>query len=139
VADIQFPNTLFGPGSFEALVKDNDGAPSTVLEAGKNFTIETKWEIDELSALLLGGRWTVTAYVESIGQGQERAIATLPVLLNGGRNYAAILTVPANTLPNNPAPPRSGVYKLVTVLTHDNFGTITNVAAVVEGPMLRIG
>ncbi|MFI5889594.1 hypothetical protein ACIA5D_05680 [Actinoplanes sp. NPDC051513] len=139
MAAIQFPNQLFGPGKFQAVVKDNNGAPSTVLEASKDFTVETEWRIDELSALLLGGKWTVTAYVESIGQGPERAIAAVQVLLNGGRDYAAVATVKAGTLPDNPAPPRSGVYKLVTVLTHDNFGKITNVAAVVEGPILRIG
>jgi hypothetical protein len=31
------------------------------------------------------------------------------------------------------------VYKLVTVLTHRNPGKISNVAAVAEGPTLRIG
>ena len=38
-----------------------------------------------------------------------------------------------------PAPPDSGVYKLVTVLTHRNFGSVSDVSAVEEGPFLRIG
>jgi hypothetical protein len=139
MSNIQFPNTLFGPATFDAVVKDNDGFPSTVLEASADFLIETEWEIVALAALLLGGRWTVTAYVESLGPGREQAIATASVPLNGGRNYNAVLRVLANTLPDNPPPPSSGVYKVVTVLTHDNFGKITNVAAVVDGPVLRIG
>jgi hypothetical protein len=140
MADIQFPNQLFGPGTFTAVVLDNNGAPSGVLEAGDPFTIETKWSIGLLAALLLGGQWEVAAYVESIGAGPEQQVgATVVVPLNGGQNYAATITVPANTLPNDPSPPASGVYKLVTVLIHRNFNKVSNVAAVAEGPILRIG
>jgi hypothetical protein len=141
VTNIQFPNQLFGPGTFSATVKDNNGAPSTVLEAGDPFTIDTEWEIGALAALLLGGRWEVAAYVESIGLGDEKQIGTTQVVLLDGRTtpYTATITVPAGTLPNNPAPPYSGVYKLVTVLIHRNFTKVTNVAAIVEGPVVRIG
>jgi hypothetical protein len=140
MADIQFPNVLFGPGTFDAVVLDNNGAPSTVLDAGSPFTIRTNWTIDPLAALLLGGEWQVTAYVESIGPGPEQQVGpTVTVALNGGTTYNADLVVPANTLPNPPVPPDSGTYKLVTLLTHSNFGAVSDVAAVVEGPILRIG
>lgn len=139
MTDIQFPNTNLGPGVINAVVKDNDGFPATVLDAGKDFTIEADWQIDALSALLLGGDWEVTAYVESIGPGFEDRVGGTRTPLNGGQNYAAVITVPKNTLPDNPAPPVSGAYKLVTVLTHLNFGKITDVSAIVEGPVLRIG
>jgi hypothetical protein len=92
-----------------------------------------------VSATLLGGQWEVSVYVESIGPGPEKLVGTSTVLLNGGQTYNTTVTVTAGTLPDNPGPPESGVYKLVTVLTHRNFGNITNVAAVVEGPVLRIG
>ena len=139
MADIQFPNQLF-TGTLDAQVLDNNGAPSSVLEAGQDFTIRARWRIDAVAALLLGGQWELAAYVESIGIGPEQQVGpTEVVALNGGRNYSASITVPANTLPNNPQPPNAGVYKLVTVLTHRNFGLVSNVAAVVEGPILRIG
>jgi hypothetical protein len=141
VTNIQFPNQLFGPGTFSATVKDNNGAPSTVLEAGATFTIDAEWEIDALAALLLGGQWEVAAYVESIGPGAEQQVGSTEIVLLDGRTtpYTATITVPAGTLPNDPAPPEPGVYKLVTVLTHRNFNKVTNVAAIVEGPMVRIG
>lgn len=140
MADIQFPNTLLGPGQLLATVNDNNGNPTTVLDAGQQFTIDAIWSIDPVSALLMGGRWEIAAYVESIGPGPEQQVGgTVLVPLNGGQAYAATVTVPPNTLPNNPAPPNSGVYKLVTVLTHRNFGQVSDVAAVVEGPILRIG
>jgi hypothetical protein len=47
MSNIQFPNTLLGPGAFSAAVKDNNGDPATVLEAGLDFTVETEWEIDD--------------------------------------------------------------------------------------------
>lgn len=138
MAQIQFPNRLFGFGDFHAEVQDNSGAPTSVLEAGVPFRVETKWEIPPLAALLLGGVWTVTTYAESIGPGPEIRIGSDTVPLNGGTSYSTTVTVPANTLPNNPNPPTSGVYKLVTVLTHRNFGRTSDVAAIVDGPTARI-
>ena len=138
MADIQFPNQFFGPGSFEAEVQDNNGNPTSVLEAGAEFKVKTKWAIGALAALLLGGEWVVTVYVESIGPGPERRIGTDTVPLNGSANYSTIVVVPPNSVTNNPNPPVSGVYKLVTVLTHRNFGQISDVAAIAEGPLVRI-
>lgn len=142
MADIQFPNVLFGPGTATIVVNDNNGAPATVLEAADPFTINVSWNVDALFALLTGGQWEVAAYVEGIGgvAPEQQVGNTETVLLNGGQNYAATITVAGGTLPNNPAPPNSGVYKLVVVLIHRNFGVVSNVAAVIEaGSLLRIG
>lgn len=139
MAQIQFPNVLLGPGGFDAQIVDNNGAPSSVLEAGAQFTIDCSWSISPLAALLLGGQWQLAAYVESIGPGPEQEIgAAVTVPLDGSSAYAATIVVPANTLPNNPAPPMSGTYKVVMLLTHRNFGNVTDVAGVVEGPIVRI-
>lgn len=139
MADIQFPNALFGPGTFTATVLDNNGSPSSVLDAGQQFTIRTAWSIDALSAQHLGGDWQVAAYVEAIGPGAEQQVGpTQTVPLNGGTNYATDVVVAAGDLPNNLGPGQSGTYKLVTLLTHRNFGVVTDVAAVAEGPILRI-
>lgn len=142
MADIQFPNVLFGPGTATIAVNDNNGAPASVLEASAQFTIDVSWNIDALAALLLGGQWEVAAYVEGIGgvAPEQQVGGTETVLLNGGLAYATTITVPGGTLPNDPAPPNSGVYKLVVVLIHRNFGLVSNVAAVIEAPaLLRIG
>jgi hypothetical protein len=139
MADMQFPNVLFGPGTFNAAVIDNNGAPSAVLEAAAPFTIQCSWTISALAALLLGGEWQLAAYVESMGPGPEQQVgATVDVALTGATSYSANITVPANTLPDDVGPGQSGTYKLVTLLTHRNFGNVTDVAAVVEGPILRI-
>ena len=52
---------------------------------------------------------------------------------------AKVIVVSAGTLPDNPAPPFSGAYKVVVLLTHRNFGATTDVVGIVEGPVLRIG
>ena len=78
--------------------------------------------------------------MESIGPGPEAQVGpTVTVPLNGGTTFSADIVVGANSLPNNPAPPDSGVYKVATVLTHRNFGATTDIVGVVEGPVLRIG
>jgi hypothetical protein len=138
MSDIQFPNALLGPGNFFAEVQDNNGSPTEVLEAGRPIRVQTHWRISPLAALLLGGQWTVTVYVESIGPGPEQRVGSETRAVNGGQNYDALVTVPPNTLPNDPPQTTSGVYKVVTVLTHRNFGRPSNVAAVVEGPVIRI-
>ena len=140
MTDIQFPNVLLGPGTVTADVLDNNGAPATVLEAAQPFTVHAEWDISPLAALLLGGEWQLAAYVESIGAGPEQQIGpTVTVPLTGATSYSADIIVPAGTLPDNPAPPASGVYKTITVLTHRNFGATTDVVGLVEGPVLRIG
>ncbi len=58
--------------------------------------------------------------------------------LNGGTTYSTDIVVAAGTLPNNLPAGQSGTYKLVTLLTHVNFGAVSDVAAVAEGPILRI-
>jgi hypothetical protein len=139
MSDIQFPNALLGPGNFFAEVQDNNGSPTDVLEATRPIRVQTNWRISPLAALLLGGQWTVTVYVESIGPGPEQSVGSATIAVNGGQNYDALVVVPANTLPNEPSATTSGVYKIVTVLTHRNFGKTSNVAAIVEGPVVRIG
>lgn len=138
MANIQFP--ALGAGTFTATVLDNNASASTVLEASKAIRIEVVWTIDDESARVLGGQWEVAAYVESIGPGPERQIGpTRVVTLDGRKNYGTTIVVPPNTLPDNPAPPNSGLYKVATVLLLRNFGKITDVAAIDESPMVRIG
>jgi hypothetical protein len=139
MADIQFPNVLLGPGTFDAQILDTNGAPSTVLEASQPFTIHCDWSISALAALLLGGEWQVAAYVEAIGPGPEQEVGEVDLPLTGATNYSADIVVAANTLPDNPAPPFSGAYKVVVLLTRRNFGRVSDVAGVVDGPVVRIG
>jgi hypothetical protein len=139
MTNIQFPNVLFGPGTFTATVLDNNGNPSNVLDAAQEFRIEVEAILDPLSASLLGGDLEFAAYVESIGPGREQQVGpTRTVTLTGATNYPDVIVVPASTLPNNLGPGESGAYKLVTLMTHRQFGAVTDVAAVVEGPILRI-
>jgi hypothetical protein len=87
MADIQFPT---GNGTLSVTVKDNNGAPSSVLEADQDFTIDAKWSIDKYSAAALGGKWELAAYVESIGAGPEKQIGkTVVVPLNGAGGLTA--------------------------------------------------
>src|SRR4030095_11092967 len=113
MAGIQFPS---GSGTLNVTVRDNNGAPSSVLEADTDFTIDAKWSIDKYSAAALGGRWELAAYVESIGQGPEQQVGKTEIVnLNGGTSYSATIKVPAGTLPDDPQPPRAGALTLVKV------------------------
>jgi hypothetical protein len=143
-SEIQFPATLPGSTSFDAWAVDNNGAPGNVLEARLPFTIEVKWSVSPAIALILGGDWEVKAYAEALGPGPELQLgATVIVPVNGGTQYSAVITVPPGTLPDLdptlPNPPTSGAYKIVVLLSHRNFGSYTDVSAIVELPVVRIG
>ena len=130
---IQFPNAFF-TGDMAATVLDNNGTPSNVLESSQPFTINVTWDYNTFG--LLGGQWLVQAFAESIGPGPELAIGNAgPVAATPDGAKATAINVGANTLPPN----NSGVYKIVIVLTHENpAGTHTNVAALSEGPLVKM-
>lgn len=142
MAGIQYPNPFFDPGTFNATVVDNNGQPSTVLDAGQPFTIRTQTDLGAVAALFLGGTLQYAAYAESIGPGVEKQIGqTVNFAMNGTQviNTDIVVTPGALGLPNNLGPGQSGAYKLVVLLTHRSVNnSVTDVAAVVDGPVLRI-
>jgi hypothetical protein len=130
-------------GSFTAVVKDNNGDPTTVLDANQDFVITCEWDINTALALVLEGTFELAAYAEAIGQGLEQRIGFLSVpVVIGQQIYPPVdMVVAAGTLPDQTALglDDSGVYKLITVLTHRNTaGTVSDVVAVEEGPFARI-
>jgi hypothetical protein len=139
MTNIQFPALAFPPGTFNAQLLDNNGNPSTVLEASLPITITATWDIDKEAARLLGGAWNIAAYADTVGPGTDLELGETTVAVDGGTSYSATITVPPNKVADNPPPPASGAYKVVVVLTHRNFGQISDVAAVVEFPVVRIG
>jgi hypothetical protein len=141
VTDIQFADPTFAPSTFDAEVLDNNGAPKTVLDAGTDFIIRTRMDLSDDARLVLGGKFQVAAYVESIGPGPEQQVGPTVTHVNNGTTPVVLdILVGGGTLPNNPPPGQSGAYKVVTLLTHlDNAGNVDDVAAVAEGPVVRIG
>ena len=142
MADIQFPQTrLFAPCTFVAVVNDNNGDPSNVLDAGMDFTIRTTTDLsDDAANRSWAARSSTAAYVESIGPApSSRSAPPCPGRTTAPRPFDVDIVVKADTLPNNLPPGHSGAYKLVVLLTHrDNAGRVGDVAAIVDGPVLRI-
>lgn len=138
-----FPNPLTAGGKFEATVNDNAGLPTNVIEASLVFTVDCKWDIDAITASLLGGTWHVDLYAESIGGGFEGRLAGNAVaVVPGQTTYSSTITVPANTLPNDPpVHPQnddSSVYKMVVVLRHHNGVVTTSITALSDGPIVLV-
>ena len=61
------PLTGAGP---DVRVIDPGGAPVTIIDTDDTPTIRVRWSVEEPGAAVLGGRWLVRAYAESIGPGQ---------------------------------------------------------------------
>ena len=138
-----FPNPLTAKGNFEATVNDNAGLPTNVIEASLEFTVDCKWDIDAITASLLGGTWHVDLYAESIGGGFEGRLAgNFVAVVPGQTLYTSRITVPANTLPNDPSVhplnDDSSVYKMVVVLRHHNGVVTTSITALSDGPIVLV-
>lgn len=147
----EFPPALAGSGP-DVEVLDSGGAPNTIIDTDDPFTLRVRWAINQPGAALLGGQFIVRAYAESVGPGVERQIGpAVPRGVNTGTpggpparlDYRADVNVPAGTLSaEEPAstggPESSGVYKLVVIVTHQNFGGATVLAGFSEGPIIQM-
>jgi hypothetical protein len=138
---IQVPNPQ--SGTFTATVVDNNGNPSTVLDANQEFKINCEWELDTPLSQMLEGTFEISTYAEAIGAGVEKRIGFLsvPIVLNQ-KNYGPVdVVVAADTLPDQTTllADESGTYKLVTLLTHRNSGgTVSDIVALEDGATARI-
>lgn len=127
-------------GKASATVKDPDGIepPSTIIQTDHAWEIQVAWEIAGVVAPFLGGEWFVEVYVESIGRGAEKQVGatkTVPLangpVLQSARKYETKIRVPAGDV-------AEGVYKLVTLISYRHGGVPLEMAAFVEGPLVRI-
>jgi hypothetical protein len=139
--------SLAGDGP-DVRVLDPGGAPETIIDTDDTFTIQVKWSVEEPGAAVLGGRWLVRAYAESIGPGQEQQLGQIRRVNVGNftpivgppaaRGYEANVDVPAGTLDAESAA-SSGVYKLAVIVTHENpNGSPTELAGFSEGPIIQM-
>ena len=141
MVDIQVPNPQ--SGTFTAVVNDNNGNPSTVLDANQDFKITCNWDLNVSLSQMLEGAFELSTYAEAIGAGVEARIGFLsvPIVLGQQIYGPEDVVVTAGTLPDQTAllADESGTYKLITVLTHRNTaGTVSDVVAVEEGPFARV-
>jgi hypothetical protein len=125
-------------GKVNVIVTDNSvlPTPNTVLVGSKPFFVKADWDIAGLVASAIGGDFSIDFYVESIGNGPEKKLASTQVAANSvapsaNRSYSATLTIPAGALTD-------GLYKTALVLTHKNAGVATPIAGLDEGPMIQI-
>jgi hypothetical protein len=139
------PLTGAGP---DVRVIDPGGAPVTIIDTDDTPTIRVRWSVEEPGAAVLGGRWLVRAYAESIGPGQEEQVGQTRFVnvanftpIAGppaARGYEANVAVPAGTLAAESAT-SSGVYKLAVIVTHENpNGSPTELAGHSEGPVIQM-
>jgi hypothetical protein len=143
----EFPPPLSGSGP-SVVVLDPGGAPNTIIVRNDPFRIHVEWSVNQPGASLLGGQWLVRAYAESIGPGQEELLTpALPINVSAGTpnagpparlDYQADIDVPPFRLQSEQDPNSSGVYKLVVVVTHQNFGGPTVLAGFSEGPVIQV-
>jgi hypothetical protein len=110
--------------------------PAVILVKSVPFNVIIKWTVPLEHALILGGKFQLRAYVESLGPGQEMQLGpdTIVDVVPPQTAYTTTIAIPGDTLlgegdlyyePGAPPPPGvpvSGVYKIVAVLQHLNPG-----------------
>jgi hypothetical protein len=144
MADTATDTDIFSPLTMSitpAVVIEQGGNLNTIIDDDNDFVVNVSWAVSPAqTALHLTGTWTVRAYVESVGPGQEVLAGQVNVAGSGGPTYSASVTVPKGTLASNANPGvASGVYKVVTVLTYvTSLNAPTELAAFSEGPHFMI-
>lgn len=156
------PNVPFDPSNPTALSIEGDvrvtaitdhpaiGTANLVVDPTKHFHIGVEWDVVGNAspiwlAALSSSDWVVTAYVESMGPGDEKFVASTTVGVGDPRglthNYSADLVVPAGTLKEeNPGDPaQSGLYKIVvTVFLNSGLGLPGyDMMGYAEGPIVK--
>ncbi|GIF02174.1 hypothetical protein [Paractinoplanes rishiriensis] len=130
------------------------GEGNLIVNGKEPFQIKVQWHIfGNLTPLWLTAlasrtkNWVVTAYAESEGPGPKVIIGKTyePVgapPFTHDKEYAATITVPAGTLPeeNLGDPERSGVYKIiVTAFLNADLGKPGyDMMGYVEGPIIKV-
>jgi hypothetical protein len=139
--EINHPLTGSLYGGIDAYITEVDSvAPTTILEADKDFKVHVKWWLDGPLTAYVCGEWCVSIFLESIGPGPELRLPAQPVEIPldpcpGRNDYAAWIVIPANTIkPEECAVP----YKLVTTVTYRSPKHKPGpMAGFVEGPILQ--
>jgi len=127
----------------DPVVKDLDGTPNFVLELDRPCQVELEWKLESNAPAshpvdLIDGTWEVKVSVESIGEGDEKSIASANVPLAAFASSSAALrtwqhtfNIPANTIT------KEAVYRMGTLITYrDPAGNRRAMAGFSEGPLV---
>ncbi len=139
------PNPVHLTGTISTTVLDPDQNPNTVFERTSPWQIRVDWSMHGSIVAAIGGEWTLSAFLESMGPGPEGQVgvpqAPHPVPItsvplagafpNQSRTYSHLIDVPAGV------PAADGVYKLVVLVQHSNAGIRDRMAGFAEGPYVE--
>ncbi len=128
-------------GSINGYITEVGGEqPTTIIRSDQDWKVHVEWELTGKLTEFVCGKWCVSAFLESIGPGQELRLPanSLEIDLDpeaGPNKYSVWFTVPAGTIkPENCSTP----YKLVLTVTYltpkHRPGPM---AGFVEGPIVQ--
>jgi hypothetical protein len=113
-------------GNMSIMVQDpfDPTTPQNVIETIDPWQIDVKWAIDGPSAVLMGGTWFITAYLDD-RDGEAtfagRVADTIEVKVNSApssplpRQYHTVISVPAGKV-------TKGLYDLTVAIVYENTG-----------------
>ena len=135
-------------GAMSIMVQDpfDPATPQNVIETSDPWQIDVSWAIEGASAVLMGGTWFVTAYLDK-RDGEAtfsgRVAPTTEVLVNSAsslplpRQYNTVISVPAGKV-------TKGLYDLTVAIVYENTrapgtdkGIKHSVAGFSDGPTLE--
>jgi hypothetical protein len=140
--EVEFPNELLS-GTIDADVNEvGEPAPTYNIDLNDDWEIHVNWQLSGSIFPMINGLWFVSAYMESIGPGDEFKLPPprpngIPVNPNLPATYSTVFKIPAGTVQPD-ANNNDIVYKLVVTVNYQNaqnrWGPI---AGFVEIPVLH--
>jgi len=120
-------------------------APKTIIRTDQEWTIHLVWRTTGSATAMIGGKWHVHAYLESMGPGNDFSLIDPNdhhIDLRPGDSpidYPVELDVPAGVVHFDPGiMDNTGIYKLVVAVTYEDLiGNPGPIAGNWVGPMLQ--
>jgi hypothetical protein len=147
IASVQLPTP--GTATVKADIKDNNGAPLSVIETAKPWSVQINLHVD--FGGIFDGFAHFDLWVQQLGGPRSGKVGSTVIDFGGDGDFAVALDVIANhplftdVIPGFPLPhpaTDSGVYHVVLVMTHHNapgnVGLATEAAAVIDFGVLRV-
>jgi hypothetical protein len=133
------PGLEYEMDNLAARVYDVGGsAPMTIISTTLAWQVQVEWEAVGVAVSWYNAKYSVDAFLESIGPGGELQLGPVKGAITAGvANYKAVINVPPGAVVVPPGQDSIPMKLVTTITVKDNAGNPVPMAAFIEGPILQ--
>lgn len=129
-------------GSVSGTVYEPGEPPTRIIDVADNWVVHLDWSLTGPLQRFVCGTWSVDAYMESMGAGDEFELpepADIPLDPTGSGHYSADFNIPGGFMASKITPGETDIpYKIVATVTYKDLGGRPGpIAGFVEFPLVQ--